>query len=253
MHRPMLPRSGTERHKPGVPSGPFSFPFPLAPGRVSERGHLLGSDSPTLQMRKRDTSLFTVGLSQCGFIIPKAWIRFAVTLLGLRGEKQVWKVKITNKRCRDAASLAVPLKLPVGPPTQYGSLGWVEDSGHFLNGRCRKGTAGLTLNRPGEGEGGAWSWNVRDDPGKMTALPSHLGPVSRLPPWTRKLIAPLNGDFLLMCAFAVIQDIISGVDTNSPSPLDSAITAFRTLKRQRKKTRVFCQALSRSWLTLTQP
>ena len=37
-----------------------------------------------------------------------------------------------------------------------------------------------------------------------------------------------------MSAFAVIQYIITGVDTNSPSPLGSTITAFRTLKGKKK-------------------
>lgn len=109
-------------------------------------------------------------------------------------------------------------------------LGWVGDSGGFLNGRCRKGAAGLTLNHQGWGRG----W-LGVGMSEMTALPSHLGPVSRFPPRTRELVAPLNGDFLLMRAFAIIQDIILGVDTNSPSPLDSTITAFRTLKRQKTK------------------
>lgn len=83
------------------------------------------------------------------------------------------------------------------------------------------------------------------------ALPSHLWPVSRFPLWTRELIAPLNGDFLLMCAFTIIQYIILCVDTNSPSPLGSTITAFRTLKRQKTKWNcswVSYQACSKSWL-----
>lgn len=65
---------------------------------------------------------------------------------------------------------------------------------------------------------------------QMTAFLSHLWPFSWFPLRTRELIAPLNGHFLLMHAFAVIQHIISRIDTDSPSPLNSTITAFGTLE-----------------------
>lgn len=79
-------------------------------------------------MRNQDTSLFIVGLSQCVFIIPKAWIPFAVTSLGLKGEGRGEKrLELQNHQQKlpwqviQLASLAVPPKLPVDPPIQYGS------------------------------------------------------------------------------------------------------------------------------------
>lgn len=78
-------------------------------------------------MRKQDTLLLIVGLSQCVFIIPKAWIPFATDLTGAqRGKERRQEIGTSKSPTKaavagDAASLAVPPKPPVDPPVQYGS------------------------------------------------------------------------------------------------------------------------------------